>query len=228
MTGLELARSRHAVGTQWQRIIEACPSGKARRTLDVRTPIDGDYVTVLIRDYASADHDGVNRVALAAFAQYEAHYDDWVAFSAGIGRMADLAAPANGADLFVAERDGVIVGAIAHVGPGAPRSPIYPDDWSVIRMLVVDPAQRGRGTARRLVAASLARAYAGGAPVLGLHTSPIMAHALTLYRGIGFERDCELAPIRGVPYARYVLPRAAIPAALERLNSTAGVARRVV
>jgi GNAT superfamily N-acetyltransferase len=174
-------------------------------------------MVVLIRDFAAADRDRVNAVALAAFAQYEAHYDDWAAFSDGVKRMAELAAPANGADLIVAERDGIVVGAVAHIGPGAPRSPIYPDDWSVIRMLVVDPGERSTGIGRRLVAACLQRARAGGAPVIGLHTSPIMGHALALYTRIGFAFDCDLAPIRGVPYARYVLSREAIPTALARL-----------
>lgn len=178
-------------------------------------------MAALIREYVSSDREAVNRVALAAFKQYEADYDDWPAFSAGIGRAADLAGAAGGADLFVAERDGVVVGAVAHIGPGAPRNAIYPDDWSVIRMLVVDPDRRGAGIGRELVAACLRRAHASGAPVVGLHTSPIMAHALALYTRIGFSRDCELAPIHGVPYARYVLPRNAITAALARLVSTA-------
>ncbi|MFS2021352.1 hypothetical protein ACEN88_32895, partial [Massilia sp. CT11-108] len=45
-----------------------------------------------IRGYVETDHAAVNKVALAAFAQYAGDYDDWPTFSAGIGRMADLAA----------------------------------------------------------------------------------------------------------------------------------------
>jgi hypothetical protein len=44
-----------------------------------------------------------------------------------------------------------------------------------------------------------------------------MVNALSLYLGIGFERDCDLPAIKGVPYARYVLKQAAVPAALELL-----------
>ena len=167
-----------------------------------------------IRDYIETDRAGVNAVALAAFAQYAGDYDDWPAFSAGIARMADLAADG---DLFVAERAGRIAGAVVHVGPGRPRSAIYPDDWSVIRMLVVDPAARGAGIGSALVAATLAQARRAGAPAIGLHTSPIMATALRLYESVGFVREHDLPPIRGVPYARYALPAAGIPAALERL-----------
>lgn len=171
-------------------------------------------MNVLLRDYAPSDRDGVNQVALAAFAQYQQHYDDWAAFRDGIGRMADLA---DDADLIIAER-GEVVGAVVHAGPGRPRNRIFPDDWSIIRMLVVDPQQRGQGIGKRLVSAALQRAHRGGAPIVGLHTSPIMATALSLYLALGFERDCELPPIGGVPYSRYVLPQTAIPAALDLLN----------
>ena len=40
----------------------------------------------------------------------------------------------------------------------------------------------------------------------------------SMYLRIGFVLDCALPPIRGVPYARYVLDRQAIPLALERLR----------
>ena len=132
--------------------------------------------------------------------------------------MAELAADG---DLFVAERQGVIVGAVVHVGPGRPRSSIFPDDWSVIRMLVVAPEARGHGAGGQLVAACLECARAAGAPVVALHTSPVMVAALRLYTAIGFIRDRELAPIRGVPYGRYVLAAERIAAALALLPAVA-------
>jgi ribosomal protein S18 acetylase RimI-like enzyme len=171
-------------------------------------------MTVLIRDYRPSDHKDINRVAVAAFSQYEQHYEEWATFREGIGRMADLAADA---ELIVAERCSQVVGGVVHVGPCKPRNPIFPDDWSVIRMLVVDPQERGNGIGKRLVATCLKRALSAGAPVIGLHSSPIMVNALSLYLGIGFERDCDLPAIKGVPYARYVLKQAAVPAALELL-----------
>ncbi|KGF80009.1 hypothetical protein IA69_20510 [Massilia sp. JS1662] len=171
----------------------------------------------MIRDYIETDRAAVNAVALAAFAQYAGDYEDWPTFSAGVGRMADLAADG---DLLVAEGGGGVVGAVVHVGPGRPRSAIYPDNWSVIRMLVVDPAARGAGIGRALVAATLERARRTDAPAVGLHTSPIMATALRLYMSIGFVREHDLPPIRGVPYARYVLRADGIAAALARLASS--------
>ncbi|QOL49338.1 GNAT family N-acetyltransferase [Massilia litorea] len=173
---------------------------------------------VAVRRFAPADKDPVNAIARAAFAEYAAHYADWPSFIGGIGRMADLA---GDGDLFVAERDGVIAGAVVHVGPGRPRSAIFPDDWSVIRMLVVAPDWRGHGIGRLLVAACLEAARDAGAPVVGLHTSPVMASALRMYTAIGFERDSDLPPIRSVPYGRYVLTAERLETALAILRAVA-------
>jgi len=168
----------------------------------------------LVRPFAAADAARVNRIARAAFAEYEGRYEDWPTFIDGIGRMADLAASG---DLFVAELDGVMVGAVVHLKPGQVRNAIFPDDWSVIRMLVVAPEARGHGAGRLLVAACLDRARRAGAPAVGLHTTPLMASALRLYTAIGFTRDRDLAPIRGVDYGRYVLPAQGIACALAML-----------
>ena len=170
----------------------------------------------VIRPFAPRDRDTVNAVARAAFAQYAQDYADWPGFIEGIGRMAELA---RDADLLVAEHDGVVIGAVAHVGPGRPRAAFFPGEWSVIRMLVVDPARRGQGAGRALVAGSLRLAQEAGSPVVGLHTSPIMASALRMYEALGFVRDGDLPPIRGVPYGRYVLPAPHIPEALRRLRA---------
>jgi ribosomal protein S18 acetylase RimI-like enzyme len=155
-----------------------------------------------VRAYEPVDREALNALARAAFAQYEHDYDGWPDFIDGIGRMADLAASA---DVLLAELDGKPIGAVAHIGPGRPRAAFFPEDWSVIRMLVVEPRQRGQGVGRQLVAACLRLAQQAGAPAVGLHTSPIMASALRMYEALGFVRDRDLPPIRGVPYGRYVL-----------------------
>ncbi|MFC4932161.1 GNAT family N-acetyltransferase [Massilia sp. GCM10023247] len=155
-----------------------------------------------VRPYAASDREAVNRIARAAFAEYAGAYEDWPSFIEGIGQMAALAA---GGDLLVATHDGELAGAVVHVGPGRPRSPVFPEEWSVIRMLVVAPGQRGLGIGGQLVAACLDCARRADAPAVGLHTSPLMASALRLYTAIGFRRDGDLPPIRGVPYGRYVL-----------------------
>jgi len=155
-------------------------------------------------------------VALAAFSQYAHAYADWPAFSARIARTSELA---EQAELLVADIEGEVLGAVLHVAPGKPRSPIFPDEWAVIRMLVVAPGQRGRGIGRQLMGACLRHAIRDGAPAIGLHTSPMMETALRLYTTLGFTRDRDLDPIDGVSYGRYVLPQERLPAALAQLTS---------
>jgi ribosomal protein S18 acetylase RimI-like enzyme len=71
-------------------------------------------------------------------------------------------------------------------------------------MLVVEPAFRGRGIGRALTEACVGRARRDGAPVVALHTTPIMTVALPMYRRMGFEPESEAPPIHGVPYGVYV------------------------
>lgn len=176
--------------------------------------MNDNTLAATVRPFAPHDEDAVNAVARAAFAEYEGEYADWPSFIDGIGRMARLAA---GGDLLVAEHAGAIVGAVVHIGSGRPRSPIFPDSWSVIRMLVVAPGARGLGIGRQLVVACLECARRDGAPAIGLHTSPLMASALRLYTAIGFTRDTAVPPIRGVPYGRYVLAADQLERALDLL-----------
>jgi len=67
-----------------------------------------------LRDFRAADAPQVNRVALAAFNQFKAHYSDWPAMAASVARMATLA---DHGEIIVAERDDRIIGAVAYVPP---------------------------------------------------------------------------------------------------------------
>ena len=156
-----------------------------------------------LRDFHAGDADGVNRVALAAFEQYRDAYSDWPAFSANIGRMAALA---EHAELIVADAGDEILGAVVYVGPGRPRSALFESEWPVIRMLVVSPKARGRGIGRALTEECIRRGQRDRAPLIALHTTPIMTVALPLYLRMGFTLLREAPPIHGVPYGVYVKP----------------------
>ena len=158
---------------------------------------------VLIRPFAPSDKDAVNAVALAAFAQYEKVYSDWDALSRGIGSMADLSASS---ELLVAEVEGAIAGAVAYVAPhAAPRPEFFEIDWPIIRMLVVDPAERGKGIGRELTLRCIDLARRDSAKVISLHTSPVMAVALSMYLKLGFKLERGVPDRLGVPYGVYLL-----------------------
>jgi GNAT superfamily N-acetyltransferase len=158
---------------------------------------------MLIRDFSAGDSASVNAVALAAFAQYRGVYSDWETLVRGVAATADLA---DHSQLLVAEDGGRLVGAVAYCPPGSePRAEFFEPDWPIVRMLVVEPAARGRGVGRRLTEACIERARRDGAPLIALHTSPAMEAALAMYLGMGFKLLRPLPDRFGVPYGLYAL-----------------------
>jgi GNAT superfamily N-acetyltransferase len=155
-----------------------------------------------LRDFNEADAADVNRVALAAFAQFSALYSDWPAMSSRVACMAELA---KSAEIIVAEADGSIAGAVAYIAPDRPKAAFFEQQWPILRMLVVDPDHRGKGLGRSLTEECLRRARRDGAKVVALHTSPIMTVALPMYLRMGFVFLRNAPPIHGVPYDVYLM-----------------------
>jgi ribosomal protein S18 acetylase RimI-like enzyme len=155
----------------------------------------------MLRDYRQDDAEAIVRVALAAFAQFEQDYSDWPMFTANVAKMPELS---KTGEIIVAEDGGQIVGAVAYVGPQAPKAAFFDPAWPVIRMLVVDPAARGKGIGRQLTEECLRRAERDQSQVIALHTTPIMTVALPMYLRMGFTRVRDAPDILGVPYAVYV------------------------
>jgi GNAT superfamily N-acetyltransferase len=153
-----------------------------------------------IRDYRTSDAEDVNRVAVSAFDQFRDQYRDWPAMLAGLSKTSALSATG---EVVVAEYQDRFAGAVAYFGPNRRKAPFFDQDWPVIRMLVVDPAFRGKGLGRALSTECIARAKRDGSPVIALHTSPIMTVALPMYLKMGFVKAYDAPPLFGVAYAVY-------------------------
>jgi ribosomal protein S18 acetylase RimI-like enzyme len=163
--------------------------------------VDAAMPPLTVRDFRDADAAQVDRIAVAAFSQYQADFSDWPQMSAGLARMS--AQQGNG-KIIVSETGRTILGAVVYVPPGCPKAAHFDQAWPIIRMLVVDPACRGRGAGRALTEECIVRAKRDGSPVIALHTSPIMTVALPMYLRMGFEHWRDLGPMHGVPYAVYL------------------------
>lgn len=155
----------------------------------------------LIRAYQESDAQEVNEVAVRAFEQFKDAYDDWPTFRL---RLAGMPALAEVGEVIVAEMDGKVVGAVAYLGPGAPKAGMFQPEWPIMRMLIVAPEARGPGVGRALAEECLLRAKRDGAASFALHTSEIMQVALPMYLRMGFKRVSSAPPIHGVEYGVYL------------------------
>lgn len=155
----------------------------------------------MLRDFVPPDAAQVDALGLAAFEAYRDAYSDWPAFRALIATMSTLAASG---EIIVAEQDGRLVGAVAYIGPGKPKSGIFLPEWPIMRMLVVAPDVQGQGVGRALAQECIRRAQRDGAPVFALHTSELMRVALPMYERMGFRRRSDAPTIYGVKYGIYI------------------------
>ena len=169
----------------------------------------------VIREFQQNDSSQVNSIALRAFEQYKNAYDDWQTFQAKIANVSSLA---DVGEIIVAEIEGKIVGAVAYVGPNAPKAEFFQPEWPIMRMLVVSPASRGLGIGRTLANECLCRANRDGAAVFGLHTSKFMQMALHMYQRMGFRLASSTPAIHGIEYDVYLKELDANPASQPTLR----------
>lgn len=132
-----------------------------------------------------------------------------------LATLRDAASRAEKAELLVAvDEDGTLLGSVTYARGGSPYAETAESaDEAGFRMLVVEPAARGRGVGRALVEACLDRARRDGATTLRLSTQPQMVAAHRIYERLGFTRtpDRDWTPQPGVDlltYARAVTPPA--------------------
>jgi ribosomal protein S18 acetylase RimI-like enzyme len=93
--------------------------------------------------------------------------------------------------VFVATRDGAVVGSVALAPPGTPFVNVAGADEAEVRMLAVAPDARGRGIADALVARCEQQARAAGLAGVVLSTEATMHAAHRLYRRRGYRRQPE-------------------------------------
>src|SRR5215218_4965172 len=100
----------------------------------------------------------------------------------------DVAARAADGEVLVAERDGLIVGAVSVLRAGTPFARRARDGEAELRLLAVAPDVQGGGIGRLLLAAAHEVALEWGAPALVLDTGTRNTAARRLYERHGFRR----------------------------------------
>lgn len=139
-----------------------------------------------VRPARPEEHDDVGRVTALAYREF-ADGESWDGY---LERIADVGARADIAVVLAAFEDGRILGSATleldrRIEDDDPE---LPPDEAEIRMLGVDPDQRGRGVAKALMDACFAGAARAGKTRMRLHTTQRMKVAQAMYESMGFER----------------------------------------
>jgi RimJ/RimL family protein N-acetyltransferase len=87
--------------------------------------------------------------------------------------------PASGGGVWLAERDGEIVGSLGLTDEG--------DGVGQIRWVVIDPEARGHGLMRTMLSEALEQARSAGMTQVVLDTYSALTAAAHVYRSVGFE-----------------------------------------
>lgn len=153
----------------------------------------GEGEGLIIRLARQEDRAAIRALTLAAYAELAGVMapSAWEGLDRAV--RSGLESEVPGIQRIVAERDGRLQGSVM-LYPAA--SDAYGGAagiaaWPELRLLAVDRGSRGAGVGRALVEACVARAAAGGAEYLGLHTSASLVAATRLYLRLGFERAPE-------------------------------------
>jgi ribosomal protein S18 acetylase RimI-like enzyme len=160
---------------------------------------------VLIRAARPSEYDAVGELTARVYRDGGFTRPD----SPYLATLRDAASRAEKAELLVAvDEDGTLLGSVTYAAGGSPYAETAETaDQAGFRMLVVDPAARGRGIGEALIRACIERARRDGARVLRLSTQQDMSAAHRIYERLGFVRTPERdwTPQPGVDLITYAL-----------------------
>ena len=147
------------------------------------------------------------RVTARAYREF-ADSESWDRY---LEAIADVEGRADVGMVLVALEDGRVLGsATLELDERIEEDePPLPPDEAHIRMLGVDPSERGRGVARALMRECFDRARAAGRTRMTLHTTQRMKAAQAMYERLGFERQPDRTFPDGfvlLTYARSIPP----------------------
>jgi ribosomal protein S18 acetylase RimI-like enzyme len=141
---------------------------------------------VVLRRATPADHEVVGELTVAAYADFTRGPDD-----SYIDHLRDAAGRDREAELWVAERDGDVVGAVTLTPEGSAWREIARAGEGEFRMLAVSPAARRQGVGEALARLVVDRFREQGADAVVLSSLAQMTSAHRIYERLGFRRIPE-------------------------------------
>jgi ribosomal protein S18 acetylase RimI-like enzyme len=157
---------------------------------------------VRIEPATPADHAAIAELTVSVYVGGGLAGPDYGAELADVARRAQLAEL-----IVVRDEADRLIGSVALVLDGDFGEITESDDEAAVRMLVVDPAQQGRGIGALVMTECLERARAAGKRRMVLSTSTLMTAAHRLYERLGFTRlpERDWTPVPGIDLMVYAL-----------------------
>ncbi|MEE1620009.1 GNAT family N-acetyltransferase [Zafaria sp. Z1313] len=144
---------------------------------------------VQVRDAVPADYDDIARITVSSYVA-AGHMDS--PDHPYLRQIAQVARRHEATPVWVAEREGRVVGSVTLARHGNPYADIARGNELEFRMLVVDPGLQRSGAGRALVEAVIGHARAlEGVDTVCLTTGTTWEAAQSLYRALGFQRAPE-------------------------------------
>ena len=158
----------------------------------------------VVRPVAPEEVSAVGEITVAAYRDdgFLDASDDYV------HELADAAARAREAEVWVAVEDGDVLGSVTFCVPGTPFAELARDGEGEFRMLAVSADARRRGIAEALVRRCVERSRELGHDALVMCSMAEMATAHRLYARLGFVRipERDWSPVAGVNLLAFRLP----------------------
>jgi GNAT superfamily N-acetyltransferase len=144
---------------------------------------------ITVRPAVETDYDAVARITRDSYLA-AGYFDD--AGHPYMRKIQDVALRAGQATIWVAEREGTVIGSVTLAVAGEPYADIALQDELEFRMLVVDPAVQRSGAGQAMLNAIVGHARAlPGVNGIALTTGAGWESAHGLYRKNGFRRVPE-------------------------------------
>ena len=156
---------------------------------------------VVLRRATPADLAAAGEVTVAAYAEFTQGPDDHY-----LALLRDAARRDREAELWVAERDGEVLGTVTIALPGSPWREIGAEDEGEFRMLAVSPAARRQGIGEALTRLVMDRFRSLGFRAVVLSSLAQMTSAHRVYERHGFRREParDWSPVPGVDLVAFV------------------------
>lgn len=156
---------------------------------------------LVLRRARPEDLEAAGEVTVAAYAEFTHGPDDHY-----IALLRDAARRDREAELWIAARDGEVLGTVTIALPGSPWREIGADDEGEFRMLAVSPGARRRGVGEALTRLVLDRFRELGFRGIVLSSLAQMTAAHRVYERHGFRRapERDWSPVPGVDLIAFV------------------------